>query len=61
MTFSRSASTTSVNRGNRGHHTRCSRHRGRVILRVNIQNSKGKAKAYQVRQVLMAIDKKEGE
>jgi hypothetical protein len=29
--------------------------------RVNIQNDKGKAKAYQVRQVLLAIDKlKEG-
>lgn len=28
--------------------------------RVNIQNDKGKAKAYQVRQVLMAIDKLEG-
>lgn len=28
--------------------------------RVNIQNHKGKAKAYQVRQVLKAIDKKEG-
>lgn len=27
--------------------------------RVNIQNDKGKAKAYQVRQVLLAIDKKE--
>lgn len=27
--------------------------------RVNIQNGKGKAKAYQVRQVLAAIDKKE--
>ncbi len=27
--------------------------------RVNIQNNKGKAKAYQVRQVLKAIDKKE--
>lgn len=27
--------------------------------RVNIQNNKGKAKAYQVRQVLAAIDKKE--
>lgn len=27
--------------------------------RVNIQNSKGKAKAYQVRQVLQAIDKLE--
>jgi len=27
--------------------------------RVNIQNSKGKAKAYQVRQVLMAIDRLE--
>ncbi len=25
--------------------------------RVNIQNSKGKAKAYQVKQVLQAIDK----
>ena len=25
--------------------------------RVNIQNNKGKAKAYQVRQVLLAIDK----
>jgi hypothetical protein len=25
--------------------------------RVNIQNDKGKAKAYQVRQVLLAIDK----
>ena len=27
--------------------------------RVNIQNSNGQAKAYQVRQVLAAIDKKE--
>ena len=27
--------------------------------RVNVQNSKGKAKAYQVRQVLMAIDRLE--
>jgi len=27
---------------------------------VNIQNDKGKAKAYQVRQVLAAIDQKEG-
>jgi hypothetical protein len=27
--------------------------------RVNIQNSKGKAKAYQVRQVLLAIDRLE--
>lgn len=27
--------------------------------RVNIQNEKGKAKAYQVRQVLLAIDKLE--
>lgn len=25
--------------------------------RINIQNNKGKAKAYQVKQVLMAIDK----
>lgn len=29
--------------------------------RVNIQQSKGKAKAYQVRQVLKAIDKVEGD
>lgn len=29
--------------------------------RVNIQNDKGKAKAYQVRQVLMAIEKLEVE
>ncbi len=28
--------------------------------RVNIQDAKGKAKAYQVRQVLKAIDKLEG-
>lgn len=28
--------------------------------RVNIQNDHGSAKAYQVRQVLTAIDKKEG-
>jgi replication fork clamp-binding protein CrfC len=28
--------------------------------RVNIQNSKGKAKPYQVRQVLQAIDKLKG-
>ena len=28
--------------------------------RVNIQNDKGKAKAYQVRQVLLAIDKLKG-
>jgi hypothetical protein len=27
--------------------------------RVNIQNSKGKAKAYQVKQVLMAIERLE--
>lgn len=27
--------------------------------RVNVQNDKGKAKAYQVRQVIKAIDKKE--
>lgn len=27
--------------------------------RINIQNDKGKAKAYQVRQVLLAIDKLE--
>jgi hypothetical protein len=27
------------------------------VIRVNIQNDKGKAKAYQVRQVLLAIDK----
>ena len=25
--------------------------------RINIQNDKGKAKAYQVRQVLLAVDK----
>lgn len=29
--------------------------------RVNIQNSKGKAKAYQVKQVLKAIDKLESD
>jgi hypothetical protein len=29
--------------------------------RVNIQNSKGQAKAYQVRQVLKAIERKERE
>ncbi len=28
--------------------------------RVNVQNDKGKAKAYQVRQVLLAIEKLEG-
>ena len=28
--------------------------------RVNIQHDKGKAKAYQVRQVLKAVDKNEG-
>jgi hypothetical protein len=28
--------------------------------RVNIQNAKGKAKPYQVRQVLLAIDRLEG-
>ena len=28
--------------------------------RINIQESKGKAKAYQVRQVLLAIEKLEG-
>lgn len=28
--------------------------------RINIQNDKGKAKAYQVRQVILAIDKLEG-
>lgn len=28
--------------------------------RVNIQNAKGKAKAYQVRQVIAAIDRLEG-
>jgi hypothetical protein len=29
--------------------------------RINIQNYKGKAKAYQVKQVLMAIEKLEGD
>ncbi len=29
--------------------------------RVNIQNDKGKAKAYQVKQVILAIDKLSGE
>jgi len=29
--------------------------------RVNIQNDRGKAKTYQVRQVLAAIDKKEAQ
>jgi hypothetical protein len=29
--------------------------------RINIQNNKGKAKAYQVKQVLLAIDKLEVE
>ena len=29
--------------------------------RVNIQNDKGKAKAYQVRQVIKAIERKESE
>lgn len=29
--------------------------------RVNVQNSQGKAKAYQVRQVLLAVDKIEDE
>ena len=28
--------------------------------RINIQDDKGKAKAYQVRQVLLAVDKLEG-
>jgi hypothetical protein len=28
--------------------------------RVNVQNDKGKAKAYQVKQVLKAIERKEG-
>ena len=32
-----------------------------VDPRVNIQNDKGKAKPYQVRQVLAAIDKKEAQ
>jgi len=31
--------------------------RGQAIPGVNIQNKKGKAKAYQVRQVLKAIEK----
>ena len=34
-----------------------SRHLGLAIRAVNIQDSRGKAKAYQVRQVLLAIDK----
>ena len=29
--------------------------------RINIQNDKGKAKPYQVRQVLLAVDKLRGE
>lgn len=29
--------------------------------RINIQNNKGKAKVYQVKQVLLAIDKLKGE
>jgi hypothetical protein len=35
----------------------CSRLHGPGDPRVNIEGSKGKAKAYQVRQVLLAIDK----
>jgi hypothetical protein len=33
------------------------KHHGLGDPRINIQNDKGKAKAYQVRQVLLAIDK----
>jgi len=29
--------------------------------RINIQNNKGKAKIYQVKQVILAVDKLEGE
>lgn len=34
---------------------------GHGVLRVNIQNDHGKAKPYQVRQVIVAIDKKEAQ
>lgn len=37
----------------------CLKPLGRATPRVNIQNDKGKAKAYQVRQVLLAIEKLE--
>lgn len=52
------------------HHFRRPRHRGTLHVvfkmpwlgdpRVNIQDDKGQAKPYQVRQVLEAIDKNEG-
>ncbi len=39
--------------------TVCIAHLGEGTLFVNIQNSHGKAKTYQVRQVIQAIDKLE--
>ncbi|MGL5824724.1 MAG: hypothetical protein ACRCYU_07875 [Nocardioides sp.] len=40
---------------------RCSRCRGPGDPRVNIQNAKGKAKPYQVRQVLAALEEVRGD
>jgi hypothetical protein len=37
----------------------CSKRRGSGDPRINIQDAKGMAKPYQVRQVLLAIDKLE--
>ncbi len=46
---------------NPGPVTGCTRHPGAGDPRVNIQNSRGKAKAYQVRQVLLAVDRLESD
>ena len=61
MTWSRSAPTTSVNPGRTALRTRSTRRHGQAIP-VNIQRGKdGKAKTYQVRQVLDAIARLEAE
>ena len=53
------ATITSANRASEAQATVSIERRGRAIRRVNIQNAKGKAKAYQVRQVLAAIERLE--
>lgn len=39
----------------------CIKHHGKAIHECNIQNHKGKAKAYQIRQVLKALEKLEAD
>jgi hypothetical protein len=61
MISPRSAPTTSANPGKTVPRTRSTRRRGQAIPREHQRGKDGKAKAYQVRQVLDAIARLEAE